>query len=297
MWFRTCNGFALGATGACLLFSTSCGSQRAAPAAEPAAPVATKVEHFFATSAHAEELFHFFRDTLELPQVWPYQTFGGFASGGITLGNVVFELVKFAPAEGDVLATEFAGIALEPVGTTDALLLELKQRGIPHAPPDSTTFRTDSGFEVGWVNTVVPGILPEGIMFFFCDYLARDQVTEGRRSASEALAAKGGGPLGVLAVHEIVVTTGGSNKAFEVLRSVAGPPARDHANVFPFASGPALRLQDAGARAVEEVIVQVQSLDRARQFLGRRGMLGASTAASVTIAPAAIKGLQIRLVE
>ena len=295
MSFRARYGFTVGA--ACLLSWTACGSQRTTPSAEPAAPLATKVEHFFATSAHAEELFHFFRDSLELPQVWPYQAFGGFASGGVTLGNVVFELVKLAPAEGGVPATEFAGIALEPVGTTDALLVELKQRGIPHAPADSTIFRTDSGSQVGWVNTLIPGVLPEEIMFFFCDYLARDRVTEGRRSASEALAAKDGGPLGVVAVRAIVVNTGGSDQASGVLRSIAGPPAGDEANIFRFGSGPALRLTDAATRAVEEVIVQVASLDRARQFLDRRGMLGPSTTASVTIAPAAIKGLQIRLVE
>ena len=53
----------------------------------------TKIEHFFASSPKPEKLFQFFSKELELPVLWDYQSWGDFASGGVTLGNVAFELV------------------------------------------------------------------------------------------------------------------------------------------------------------------------------------------------------------
>mgnify|MGYP003291374517 CR=1 FL=1 len=43
-----------------------------------------------ASAPDAEKLFLFFRDTLQLPQVWAYQTWGEFASGGVSLGIALF---------------------------------------------------------------------------------------------------------------------------------------------------------------------------------------------------------------
>lgn len=52
------------------------------------------VDHFFATSSEPEVLLKFFRDTLELPQVWAFKDFGDFASGGVWMGNVGAALIR-----------------------------------------------------------------------------------------------------------------------------------------------------------------------------------------------------------
>lgn len=60
-------------------------------------------------------------EQLELPQVWAYQSWGEFASGGVSLGNVAFELVWRQVPAGEMLSTAFAGIAgiaFEPAGYT-----------------------------------------------------------------------------------------------------------------------------------------------------------------------------------
>jgi hypothetical protein len=90
------------------------------------------VDHFFATSSEPEVLPNFFRDTLELPQVWAFKDFGDFASGGVWMGNVEFEVVTWKPPPGEKLSTEFKGIAFEPAGYTDSLVQELDRRGIKH---------------------------------------------------------------------------------------------------------------------------------------------------------------------
>ena len=110
----------------------------ASAAPEPLPPLVAKVEHFFASAPDAEKLFLFFRDTLQLPQVWAYQTWGELASGGVSLGNVAFELVWWQVPAGETLSTAFAGIAFEPVGPTDAAVAELDRRAITLAEPAAT---------------------------------------------------------------------------------------------------------------------------------------------------------------
>lgn len=76
-----------------------------------------KIEHFFASSPKAEKLFQFFSQELELPVMWKYQSWGDFASGGVTLGNVAFELVTYKGAD----TTSFHGIALEPLHSMEEI--------------------------------------------------------------------------------------------------------------------------------------------------------------------------------
>ena len=61
-------------------------------------PLLKGVDHFFAFSSEPETLFKFFRDTLGLPQVWDFKNFGDFASGGVWMGNVEFEVVTWKTA-------------------------------------------------------------------------------------------------------------------------------------------------------------------------------------------------------
>ena len=74
-------------------------------------PLLKGVDHFFATSSEPEVLLKFFREVLGLPQVWAFNNFGDFASGGVWMGNVEFEVVTWKTPPGQKLPTEFKGIA------------------------------------------------------------------------------------------------------------------------------------------------------------------------------------------
>ena len=228
-----------------------------APATEPGQQrrLVAKVEHFFASAPDAEKLFLFFRDTLQLPQVWAYQTWGEFASGGVSLGNAAFELVWWQVPAGEELATEFAGIALEPGGPTDAAVLELARRGIAHDAPQPNVHVTASGQKVGWVNTGLPELAPWNV--FFCDYLARERVAEGRRKASEELARLEGGPLGVLRLEEIVLGAADLESARRHWRKLLDSPDQEADGVFTFGDGPRVRLVSAAKAAIQGVVVRV----------------------------------------
>jgi hypothetical protein len=266
-----------------------------AAAVEPPRPLVAKVEHFFASAPDAERLFLFFRDTLQLPQVWGYKSWGEFASGGVSLGNVAFELVWWEVPPGETLATELAGIALEPAGPTAAAVAELDRRGIAHDEPQENASVTASGQKVGWVNTGLLDLAPWSV--FFCDYLAREDVAAGRNKASAELASREGGPLGVVELEELVLGARDVETARRHWRALLDSPGQEAGDVFSFGEGPRLRLVPASRDSIQRLVVRVRSLERARAFLADRQLLGEASASAVTLAPQAIGGLSITLVE
>lgn len=263
------------------------------PGADAGGAPIRKVEHFLATSSDAERMFHFLRDTLALPEVWPFQDWGGFGSGGVTLGNVVFEVVRDRASR---TPAAFRGIALEPVGTTDALLAALTRRGVAHDRPDSSVRRNLRGERVGWVNTGLPALSPWSV--FVCDYQQRPRVARGRAAAASALVAAGGGPLGVEAVAELVLgatDVEAARRAWSQLGALPAPGGAD--DVLAFANGPRIRLVRADTSRIRGIVLAVRSLTTTRRALAARGLLGSADDRRVSLAPAALGGLEVTLEE
>lgn len=102
-----------------------------------AGPIVTKVDHFFvfADAARAEKLFKLFRDEFHLPQVWAFRKYGSYASGAVSLGNVVLEFATMEDPKNPNPITEFQGIVFEPVGDATTSLASLKSRGVPTKIP------------------------------------------------------------------------------------------------------------------------------------------------------------------
>ena len=257
-------------------------------------PLVTKVEHFYLVSDDSEKLYNFFRDELRLPVVWAFNTYGTFASGGLTLGNVVIEFVRggrFGPA-----SAAFKGIAFEPAVDAEAAALELTRRGVGYG--DLIPFKyTQGGQErVGWVTIDLKGFPPAGDHIFICDYKDRERVAEGRRRASSELATNGGGPLGVTSLKELVVGVKSVTEASQAWRKLLDAPGTGTDPVFAFGPGPRVRLVTADAEGIRSIVVGVKSAARARQFLSERRMLGGDER-QLRINPAAVGGLNIILVE
>ena len=265
------------------------------PSAPQPRPLLTKVEHFYLVSDESEKLYNFFRDELRLPVVWAFNTYGSFASGGLTLGNVVIEFVRegrFSPTS----AAEFKGIAFEPAGDAEAAAGELERRGVAYG--DLIPFKyTQGGQErVGWVTIDLKGFPPAGNHIFICDYKDRERVAEGRRRASSELATNGGGPLGVTSLKELVVGVKSVRDASAAWRKLLDAPAAGTDPVFAFGPGPKVRLVTADADGIQSIVIGVKSAARAREFLADRKMLGGD-GGQLRINPAAVGGLNIILVE
>jgi hypothetical protein len=257
------------------------------------------VDHFFAYSSEPEVLFKFFRDTLGLPQVWDFRDFGDFASGGVWMGNVEFEVVTWKPPPGEKLPTEFKGIAFEPAGYTDSLVAELDHRAIKHSKPEPTLMKDKEGRQyVGWINTGLDGpggLPPSSVSIFVYDSTSKEKKAARNERSNAALQKSQGGPLGVVAIKELAVGVVDLKAARVKWRMLMDRPDQQSGDIYRFSLGPAIRLFAAPTDGFKSIVLQVRSLRKAKEFLAHRNLLKKSTDEMVAIDPLAIGGLRITL--
>lgn len=262
-------------------------------------PLLKGVDHFFAFSTEPEPLFKFFRDTLGLPQVWDFKNFGDFASGGVWMGNVEFEVVTWKTAPGEKQSTEFKGIAFEPVGYTDDLVKELDRRAIKHGKPETTVVKDNEGRErVGWINTGIDGpggIPPSDVSIFVYDSTSKEKKAAQNERSNTALQNSQGGPLGVVRVKELAIGVVDLKAAKAKWRMLMDRPDQQSSNLYRFSLGPDIRLSGAPTDGFKSIVLQVRSLQKAKEFLASRNLLKKSTDNTVAIEPTSIGGLNIIL--
>jgi hypothetical protein len=147
-----------------------------------------------------------------------------------------------------------------------------------------------------WAGTALNSVMaPRRPYPFFCEWNAFD-IAASRERAREELQGRDGGPLGVQRVSEVVL--GARNLAAETerWRRLLDPaPMADGA--WELGDGPAIRIAGDGEDRIQALVWEVGSLDRARRFLEEEGMLGIAGDTQVTIDPAAMHGLEVRLAE
>jgi hypothetical protein len=261
-------------------------------------PLATRAEHFFLVSDQAQSLFTYFKDEFRLPEVWPFFEHGTFASGGLSLGNAVLEFVSFPKEDNKPLKTEFRGIAFEPRADTDATAAELTKRNIPHS--DARTFKSQVPGRpvlVAWSSVALTDLPPKNADVFFCDYQDRQSVADRRKAAGNELARRTGGPLGIVAVAEIMVGVQDLEDARNKWTVLLESSLQISDDAFVFSSGPRIRLVHAESPGIQGIVLSVRSIAEAEKFLKERRLLAKDTAGHIAISPAAIDGLRIRLVQ
>lgn len=260
---------------------------------DPASGTITRVDHFYAESPSATALLEFLIDDLALPVAWPYEDFGSFASGAVSLGNVGFEVVR-SEQSGELESAQFFGIALEPEGNTQSALAWLIQQGVDHATPKP--FPADG--PAAWENTALPGLIPGTANVFVCDYKDRSMVLEGRRIAEAELTERGGGPLGVVGVRELAIGSADLARSLERWSRLV-PNARQVGDevLVDFDSGPRIRIQKADSDRFAAVVLMVRSIEGARAFLEAEALSGSDQGDSLSINPRAVGGLRIRIAQ
>lgn len=261
-------------------------------------PLATKVEHFFLISDRAQSLFTYFKDTFQMPEVWPFSQHEQFSSGGLSLGNAVLEFVKAEwewPKDAKPLKTVFYGIAFEPTLDADATAVELTKRNIPLQTPPPSKFQTDGRKQVLWAHVGLPALPPANASIFFCDYKDRQAVAQRRKEASAELVKRMGGPLGVVAVAEITVGVQDLNDARSKWSALLQPSPQISDDTFVFNTGPRIHLVHAESPGILGIVLSVRSIGEAEKFLKERRLLAKDDAGHIAISPAAIEGLAIGL--
>lgn len=131
---------------------------------------------------------------------------------------------------------------------------------------------------------------------FCCQWDAFD-IEAFRQRAADELRHRAGGPLGLVGVREIVASVSDLSREIGLWRGLLDPAPEVEAGHWKLGDGPAVRLVEGEADAVEAMVWEVASLARAVAFLGEKRLLVSSTDSGARIAPAALHGLDVRLVE
>ena len=266
-------------------------------------PVVQHIDHIMIRAQEPGELYAFFVDTLQLPVAWPLAERGGVTSGGVGFGNVNVEAIRFPGQSGEPGPAHLVGFAFKPVGL-DKSLAELKRRGIEYGEPRPfVTTGPDGTRTTSFTNVTLshfsdadrPGAA--SLHVFLSEYNTVYVDAEQRRARlRKELAARAGGPLGILGVEEIVVGTTNLDAANRLYKKLL-EPTESVSGVWRIGDGPAIRLVHADKNLVQGLLVRVASLETARAFLEARQLLGSASETRVTIAPSKLHGVNIALFE
>jgi hypothetical protein len=215
-----------------------------------------KVEHFYISSNNAMNIFQILTEQFGLPVVWDYQDWGGFSSGGITLGNVVLELIEGQASQSQ---THY-GIALEPSQSLKRTISFLDSAHISHGRISRAA---------DWSTMSLKNLLPDNIDLFLCDYHDREFIRLDRKRAIDTLVLNNGGALGIQFLKEIVI---GTEYPAEFEKEWAKIPGLvKKGNEFHFPEGPNLKLIPSDS-SFFALTIKVKSIHKANLELEALGL-------------------------
>jgi len=186
------------------------------------------MEHLYVSTKHSADLFQLLSKDLQLPIVWEYQSWGNFQSGGISLGNIVLEVIE---ANGNQTEPNF-GVALEADVDIESSLFTLNSLSIPHGRISNAR---------SWSNLSILGKHSDDLNLFICDYHDRARVQKQRGRAARTLIDRDGGTLGLLKVKEVIISHKEADKLTSELERLPQIERKKHQLIFP--EGPPLLFQ------------------------------------------------------
>jgi hypothetical protein len=288
------------------------------------------IDHLLIRVSNPDLLYSIFHQQLLLSQAWPVMATPFFVSGGLHLGNTNLEIIRVGRQPKPV---SLYGIAFD-FHPFEESLPELERRGIPHTPPLPFVQVDEQGWQmIAWTSVFLGGMLdshplqqiffkanqnpdiekwemkgrpgssnrPFGIPYIY-NTVYRKAATFGinynpawasnyiRKEPTRA-------GLGLRGVYEVTIGTRNFHQAREVWNNLLDPLPEVSEGVWRLPDDLHIRLIPHREEKILGMIWQVASLNRAAQFLHRRNMLGPEVNEMVTIDPAKIFGLQIRLLQ
>jgi hypothetical protein len=276
------------------------GIQASAQTARRRTPVIRQVDHILVESADPKALFNFFADVLQIPPAWPISENQGYITGGIGAGNVNLELFRYAERKGDRVSAlpeaHYSGLAFEPYPLADALK-ELQVRGIPYSPPEPSISNLPNGSRgVAWTTVGLLSFSRLGMLVFLYEYSPVFLRVEVRRKQlGNRLTLENGGPLGLLSISEIVISSTRIRKDEENWSRLFGNSNNPHS--WRAGDGPKISLVQGSLDRIQEIVFKVQSLDHAKAFLKKSRLLESVSARRIFINPAKVQGLRILVQE
>jgi hypothetical protein len=293
------------------------------------APV-SKVDRLVIRVDDPQPLFHTFTRQMLLPQAWPVTTNPFFTSGGIHLGNLNLEILSAGKGHHP---TRLFGIAFQ-LAPYEHSLPVLEQRGIPHTPPQPFYQVDDQGWQVtAWTNVILGGLLgdtPLSRLFINLSHHAPEKTWENG-SLPTPLNRRFGLPflldrvfhrgmtyavdynpawyalhiheeplsagLEVKGVYEVCIGAQNFVRAHRCWQALLQPHPEIHPGIWQLPGDLHLRLVPAAYDGLRGMTIQVQSLNRALQFLNKRDLITSEKNGSARISRKKMHGLDIHLVQ
>ncbi len=260
-------------------------------------PLVKKVDHVTISCSDPEALWSMLTQTLGLPAAWPLGVYPGFTTGGVFAGNVNLETLKFdAPAGSQSEMPPFTflyGIVFESY-PLDQVTGEFQQRGANPSAPQDQMRETNGTMVKVWTNVTLQALCTEDYIVYLCQYTPEMQAALASR-ASSATGSLGG--IGLIGIKEIEIVTSQIDSTRALWQKVFAPAPLSEDGVLSFGTGPAVRISPGNEDSIKGLVLQVASLQAARDFLAGADLLGEVSAHEIQINPAAVQGLDIRLVE
>ncbi len=294
---RHCSSSRLGLVSLLLLISLPAPGRGAKPK-----PAIWQVDRILVQTADPRGLFDLFVDRLQLPIAWPVGESAGQSSGGVGAGNVTIELFQSYKTDG--LASRltsrdrFAGVALEPYPLKECLP-ELESRGIICGTPQPYISKLPDGSDGAlWTTVVLPQLSRPQLSVFLYEYSKEFLKTEVRRKQlAGQLALRGGGPLGIKSVEQIVIGAIDPGRDRRLWRKLLEPIVPSSRGLLQAGAGPAVHLVPDTEDRIRSIVIRVASLGQAREFLKGNRWLGAASKFELSMKPAVVRGLDIRFTQ
>jgi hypothetical protein len=254
-----------------------------------------QIDRVLIESADPRILYDLFTGPLQFPVSWPVAESASYISGGFGTGNLNIEVFRSAPPKGPPGRAQFAGLAFEPYSPLREVLPELQSRGVSYATPEPyVSTLPDNTQGTVWTTVVLDGLASPGMRVFLFEYSPRFRnVNVGRNQLAGQLALKKGGPLGVVGVGEIVITS--PNAQADISKWQKLLPAASAPGFWKIGKGPSLRIVPGPRSGIEALVLDVSSLPQAKNHLQSSAMLGPAPRNEVAIRPDRVQGLTIRL--
>ncbi|WP_405208021.1 hypothetical protein [Aquimarina sp. LLG6339-5] len=214
-----------------------------------------KVEHFYISSSNALYVFQVFTEQFGLPVVWDYQNWGSFSSGGISLGNVVIELIGSQSTQN----LTYYGIALEPNQPLKRTKSFLDSLNISHGQISKAS---------KWSTMSLTNLLPDDINLFLCDYHNREFIALNRKNAVDKLVKNKGGTLGIEFLKEVIIGSKYPGKFENQLAKIPGIVKKG--NELHFSEGPNLKMIKSDT-SLFALLIKVKSMSKAKLELETLG--------------------------
>ena len=239
-----------------------------------------RIDHIMIRVDDPATLYGFFTEVLRLPVAWPLMSpRAGVATGGVGFGNVNVEAIRVPGQKAQPSGAQLLGFGFEPSALAESLA-ELDRRGITHGDPRPLIATGPNGSKnTLWTNVTLrqfsDGEVADATIHVFLSEYSPTYVNveERRERLRRQLAERGGGPLGVEAVKDVIIGVRDLEAARRLWQRLLDPTPISSSGSWQVGDGPAIRLIQARENSPQGFVIAVASLPRAKAFLREKGLL------------------------